>query len=113
MLTKLDLNKYVKALRSLSSAAKRKHPVLTEAAERGIQRIRASTHNRVANKKSTAVVCTVPLDDVLQPFIITCNHTNVSPKIIDIAITTMQVMNERCEFWMSKLLDCHCLFLFF
>ena len=109
MLTKLDLKKYVKALRSLSSAAKRKHPVLTEAAERGIQRIRASTHNRVADKKSTAVVCTVPLDDVLQPFILTCNHTNVSPKIIDISITTMQVMNKPCNVSMSRSLD-HILF---
>ena len=98
-LTKLDLKKYVKALRSLSGAAKRKHPVLTEAAERGIQRIRSSSHNKVADKKSSAVVCTVALDDVLQPFILTCNHTNISPKIVDIALTTMQVMQlYRCIF---------------
>ncbi len=100
-------------LRSLSVEARKKHPVVKEAAERGILKLRSvkggefgvkvskfnNTHLPRALREEYASKMTVESvpnrsifqsQDLLRPFLLACNHTDAGTKLITLTMISIQ-----------------------
>ena len=94
-------------LRSLSVAARRQHPMVKEAAERGIIRLRAqksALHRQIrsAVASSTGAVeggsaagggqppGLLVGEEILTPFVLACNHADASVNLLAISISAIQ-----------------------
>lgn len=72
-------------LRALSVEAKKKHPVIKEAAERGIVKLRTLREQYAAAVRQSGEsmpVSRLRSQEVLRPFLLACNHSDCSKAII-------------------------------
>ena len=101
-------------LRSLSVAARRQYPMVKESAERGIIRLRAqkaALHRRIRektthknaersdnkNSDSDSSLSFRVGGDILNPFVLACNHGNASIDLLSISINAIQrLLNHDC-----------------
>ena len=111
--TALDMAHTIEAdLRSLSVAARRQYPMVKEAAERGIIRLRAqkaALHRRIRQNTTHKSQGNSSDDvddesssfrvggDVLNPFVLACNHGNASIDLLSLSISAIQrLLNHDC-----------------
>ena len=90
-------------LRSLSVAARRQYPMVKEAAERGIIRLRAqksALHRQIRSAVASSTGTDHSTDrsspsllvgeEILTPFVLACNHANAGVNILSISISAIQ-----------------------
>lgn len=78
-------------MRALSVEARKKHPVVKEAAERGIVKLRVLREQYAAAVRELSGESTPPMSmfrsqDLLRPFLLACNHSDCTPKMIGMAL---------------------------
>ena len=97
-------------LRLLSVEARKKYPLVKEAAERSIIKLRAkiavllrnvrsagdnSTKGFVEGSKSTMAVAFRADEEILRPFVLACNHADVSVKLGVLSLSAFQRLLSR------------------
>jgi hypothetical protein len=84
-------------LRSLSDEARKKYPVVKEAAERGILKLRAMREQYAAAIKVESAPSTAMFrsEDILRPFLLACNHNDATVKMVTITLQGMQRLAQR------------------
>jgi hypothetical protein len=86
-------------LRALCQEARKKHPVVKEAAERGILKLRALREQYAAAVREAAgespPVSMFRSQDLLRPFLLACNHQDCTPKMIQMALGAVAHLINR------------------
>lgn len=85
-------------LRALSVEARKKHPVVKEAAERGIVRLRALREQYAAAVRESGESPPTSMlrsQDLLRPFLLACNHSDCSRAMILQALSGVQRLINR------------------
>ena len=99
MSTNLQLAKQLEEdLRALSVEARKKYPMVKEAAERSIIKLRAKMAKmlREARSNSTASPQKFQVDEeLLRPFVLACNHADVAVKLAVISLSSFQRLLSR------------------
>ncbi|CAM9675572.1 unnamed protein product, partial [Sphacelaria rigidula] len=87
-------------LRGLAGEARRRHPVVQEAAERAILKLRNMREEYAVALRRQHAGQAPPLSmfrsqDLLRPFLLACNHSDASPHLISKAMNSMQYLINR------------------
>lgn len=81
------------SLRQLCADAKRSHPVVKDAAERAIRRLRQHRPNgNSASGSSSGDSTFVQSEDFVRPFLLACNHRGAPKAMIVTAINAIKTM---------------------
>lgn len=82
------------SLRQLCADAKRSHPVVKDAAERAIRRLRQHrpNGNSASGSSSSGDSTFVQSEDFVRPFLLACNHRGAPKAMIVTAINAIKTM---------------------
>ena len=97
MSTNLQLAKQLEDdLRALSVEAKKRYPMVKEAAERSIIKLRAKMAVLLREARSGTVETKFQTDEeLLRPFVLACNHADVAVKLAVISLSSFQRLLSR------------------
>ncbi|CAM9461787.1 unnamed protein product, partial [Ectocarpus sp. 13 AM-2016] len=87
-------------LRGLAAEARRRHPVVQEAAERAILKLRNMREEYAVALRQQHEGNAPPLSmfrsqDLLRPFLLACNHADASPHLMTMAMDSIQYLINR------------------